>query len=38
VADQASRDVVDAIAKVRTGRGDRPVDPVVIESVEVTEG
>ncbi len=37
VADQASRDVVDAIAKVRTGRGDRPVDPVVIESVEVTE-
>ena len=38
VADQASRDVVDAIAKVRTGRGARPVDPVVIESVEVTEG
>ena len=37
VADQASRDVVDAIAKVRTGRGDRPVDPVVIESVEVTD-
>ena len=37
VADQASRDVVDAIAKVRTGRGDRPVEPVVIESVEVTE-
>ena len=26
VADQASRDVVDEIAKVRTGRGDRPVD------------
>ena len=37
VADQASRDVVDASAKVRTGRGDRPVDPVVIESVEVTD-
>lgn len=37
VADQASRDVVDAIAKVRTGRGDRPVEDVVIESVEVTE-
>ena len=35
VADQASRDVVDRIAKVRTGRGDRPVDDVVIESVEV---
>lgn len=37
VADQESRDVVDAIAKVRTGRGDRPTDAVVIESVEVSE-
>ena len=37
VADQASRDVVDVIGKVRTGRGDRPVEPVVIESVEITE-
>ena len=35
VADQAGRDVVDAIAKVPTGRGDKPVDDVVIESVEV---
>jgi peptidyl-prolyl cis-trans isomerase A (cyclophilin A) len=35
VADQASRDVVDAIGKVRTGAGDRPVEPVVIESVEI---
>jgi peptidyl-prolyl cis-trans isomerase A (cyclophilin A) len=35
VADQAGRDVVDAIAKTPTGPGDRPVDPVVIESVEV---
>ena len=35
VADQASRAVVESIAKVRTGRGDRPVDDVVIESVEV---
>jgi peptidyl-prolyl cis-trans isomerase A (cyclophilin A) len=35
VADQASRDVVDAIAATPTGRGDRPVDPVVIESVEI---
>ncbi len=26
VADQASRDVVDEIAQVQTGRGDRPVD------------
>ncbi|WP_425309817.1 peptidylprolyl isomerase [Ammonicoccus fulvus] len=37
VADQASRDVVDTIAKVRTGRMDRPVEDVVIESVEVSE-
>ena len=37
VADQASRDVVDAIAKVPTGRADRPTDPVVITSVDVTE-
>ncbi|MDX6297884.1 MAG: peptidyl-prolyl cis-trans isomerase [Nocardioidaceae bacterium] len=35
VADQQSRDVVDAIAKARTSRGDRPVDPVVISGVEV---
>jgi peptidyl-prolyl cis-trans isomerase A (cyclophilin A) len=38
VADQASRDVVDQIAHVRTGRGDRPVDPVVIESVSIDSG
>jgi peptidyl-prolyl cis-trans isomerase A (cyclophilin A) len=35
VADQSSREVVDRIAAVRTGRGDRPVEDVVIESVEV---
>jgi peptidyl-prolyl cis-trans isomerase A (cyclophilin A) len=35
VADQASRDVVDRIAKVPTGRNDRPVEDVVLESVEV---
>jgi peptidyl-prolyl cis-trans isomerase A (cyclophilin A) len=35
VADQGSRDVVDRIAKVSTGRNDRPVEDVVIESVEV---
>jgi peptidyl-prolyl cis-trans isomerase A (cyclophilin A) len=35
VADQASRDVVDAIATTAVGPGDRPVEPVVIESVEV---
>lgn len=35
VADQAGRDVVDAIAAVQTGPMDRPVEPVVIESVEL---
>ncbi|WOP17613.1 peptidylprolyl isomerase [Raineyella sp. LH-20] len=38
VADEASRKVVDAIAAVRTGRGDRPVEPVVMESVEIVAG
>jgi len=36
VADQASRDVVDAIAGTPTGAADKPVDPVVIESVQVS--
>jgi peptidyl-prolyl cis-trans isomerase B (cyclophilin B) len=31
-------DTVDAIEAVETGPGDRPVDPVVIERVEVHEG
>jgi peptidyl-prolyl cis-trans isomerase A (cyclophilin A) len=35
VADQAGRDVVDAIAAVPTGAMDRPVEPIVIETVEV---
>src|SRR5919199_2915966 len=35
VADQESRDVVDRIAKVSTGRNDKPVEDVVIQSVEV---
>ena len=35
VADQASRDVVDAIGTTATGPMDRPVDAVVIESVTV---
>ena len=35
VADQASRDVVDAIATTQTGPMDRPVEPVVINSVEI---
>ncbi|GAB95383.1 peptidyl-prolyl cis-trans isomerase A (cyclophilin A) [Kineosphaera limosa] len=37
VADQKSRDVVDAIAGVATGRNDKPVEPVVIESVTISE-
>ena len=37
VADQASRDVVDTIGRVRTGRNDRPAQDVVIESVDITE-
>jgi len=37
VADEASKAVVDKIAKVRTARGDRPLDPVVITSVEITQ-
>lgn len=35
VADQPSRDVVDAIATTQTGRGDKPVADVVIKSVTV---
>ena len=37
VEDDASKAVVDAIAKVRTGGGDRPVEPVVMESVTIEE-
>ena len=36
VADQESRDVVDAIAAVSTGRADRPRTDVVITSVTIT--
>ncbi len=35
VTDQASQQVVDAIAQTPTGAMDRPVEPVVIESVEL---
>ena len=38
VADQASREVVDAIGSTATGPGDRPVEPVVIERVEIVRG
>jgi len=37
VSDQNGRDVVDAIAAVQTGSGDRPVEPVTIERVTVTK-
>lgn len=36
VADQPSRDVVDKIGNVATSAGDRPVEPVVIDSIEIT--
>ena len=35
VADQSSRDVVDAIGSTRTGAMDRPAEPVTIESVTI---
>src|SRR4029450_13021778 len=38
VAAQASRDVIDEIANVQTGRGDRPIKQVVIESVTLDLG
>ncbi len=37
ITDPASQAVVDAIATVRTGRNDRPVDDVVINSVDISE-
>jgi peptidyl-prolyl cis-trans isomerase A (cyclophilin A) len=37
VADQSSRDVVDAIGSTRTGRQDRPTDEVVINSITIEE-
>jgi peptidyl-prolyl cis-trans isomerase A (cyclophilin A) len=37
VTDDESKKVVDAISAVPTGAGDRPVEPVVIETVEIVE-
>jgi len=37
VADEESKKVVDEIATVATGPGDRPIEPVVFESVEIVE-
>ena len=35
VTDEASKKVVDEIANVKTGRMDRPVEDVVIESIDI---
>jgi len=35
VADDSSRTVIDEIAAVPTGPGDRPIDPVVLERVDI---
>jgi peptidyl-prolyl cis-trans isomerase A (cyclophilin A) len=37
VSDQNGRDVVDAIGAVKTGAGDRPVEPVTIERVTISK-
>lgn len=37
VADDESRAVVDAIASVRTRPGDRPVDDITIESIDIED-
>nr|NLD41730.1 peptidylprolyl isomerase [Actinomycetales bacterium] len=37
VADEASRAVVDKIAATPTGRNDRPLEDVVIESIDIEE-
>ena len=37
VADQESRDVVDRIASVATDRSDRPLEDVVIESIDIVK-
>lgn len=38
VADQESRDVVDSIATAATAAGDRPVNDITIEQVEIQRG
>ena len=37
VADGSSREVVDSMAAVQTGRNDRPVEPITIERVTVQQ-
>ena len=36
VVDEESKKVVDAIATTPTDRSDRPIDPVVIESITIS--
>ncbi|WP_028661376.1 peptidylprolyl isomerase [Saccharomonospora saliphila] len=38
VSDQASRDVVDAIAQTATGPADKPLEDIVIERVSIDRG
>ncbi len=33
----SGQDVVDTISKLRTGQGDRPIEPVVIQSIDITK-
>lgn len=35
IADAASREVVDALGAVPTGAGDRPIEPVVLQSIDI---
>ena len=35
VADDASKEIVDTIGRVPTAAGDRPLEPVVIESIDI---
>jgi peptidyl-prolyl cis-trans isomerase A (cyclophilin A) len=38
VTDPASREIVDAIGTTATGPGDRPVDPIIVDRVEIVGG
>jgi peptidyl-prolyl cis-trans isomerase A (cyclophilin A) len=37
VKDAASQAIVDAIETVKTGAGDRPLEPIIVNSVTITE-
>lgn len=34
----AGQEIVDTISTVRTGSGDRPIDPVTIQGIDISEG